>query len=220
MDEIAQQAAKLYEDGQKEEAVIKLADSLKKDFKQLDLILQLSTYLSYGGELDQAVELLQRSLNIFPDNLAIKYNLGNIYFNQSKIDQAMPIFNELLTGDFSKPATFMLAQCYQQLGDNNHALVYAITAAENEKEDEGYPQLVGDLLLATGNIEQAQNYYQLSVDIRKNEKNTFNLALCKSVLDEDGSKELFEESKKINNKYYEDNIQRLADIQKLINGNK
>ncbi|GKQ42832.1 hypothetical protein RD055328_07550 [Companilactobacillus sp. RD055328] len=220
MNEVAKQAAKQYESGDKEAAVITLTKALNDDFKQLEIILQLSTYLSYGGEFEQAEELLKRSLNIFPDEDTIKYNLGNIYFNQSKIDQALPIFTELLKTEMRNPASFMLAQCYQQLGDNNHALVYAITAAENEHEDEGYAQLVGDIFLAMGNVKDAKKYYLISTDIRKNERNTFNLGVCLFTLDDPKAQSVFKESKAINQKYYEDNIQRLTDIQKIINENK
>ncbi|MGR3741950.1 tetratricopeptide repeat protein [Companilactobacillus sp. DQM5] len=215
MSEISKEAERLYSSDKKQEAVILLTRSLSKDFEQLDLILQLSTYLTYGGEMQQAEELLLKSKNFFPNEKTIDYNLGNIYYTQGEYNKAIDVFNSIKTND----SMYMLAQCYQQLGDNNRALVYAITASEN-KNDEVYLELVGDILLSLGNIKQAKDYYQKSADIKENEKNTFNLALCLTVLNEKDAQKYFAVSKKINSKYYNDNIKRLDDIQKLISGKK
>lgn len=215
MNEISHDAAKLYENDEKEQAVILLAKELEKNPQQLELILQLSTYLTYGGEMEQAEELLLKSKNYFPDEPLIDYNLGNVYYNQGEYEKALAIFEQIDSND----ALFMKAQCFYKLGDNNHALVYAITASENSKEEENF-RLVGDILLRLGNVNEAKTYYEQAVATSKNEINTFDLALCKTVLNEADAKEYFAESKAINSQYYNDNIQKLEDVQRLINGNQ
>lgn len=216
MNEISLKAQSLYDNGKEQDAVVLLAKELEKNFRQLPLILQLSTYLSYGGEFEQAEELLIKAKGLFAKELTIDYNLGNIYYTQGEYDKAQAIFDSLVNKKFGHEAMFMLAQTLNKLGQVNQALVYAITASDMVNNDAAYPELVGDLFMSIGDFNHAKDYYQNSYDIKINEKNSFNLGLCKMALKEE-YKKYFSESKKINSEFYEKNIQKLDDIQKLIN---
>lgn len=209
-------AEELYNKGQKEEAVIFLVNQLNENFNQLPLILQLSTYLTYGGEFEQAEELLMKAKAIFANNLTIDYNLGNVYYTKGEYDKAQAIFELLVKKNFGHEAMFMLAQTLNKLGSVNQALVYALTALDKAPADEAYSELVGDIFMSLGDFKNAKRYYKDSYNIKKNEKNSFNLGLCNMILKE-SYQEYFLESKNINKKYYENNIEKLDDIQKLIN---
>lgn len=216
MKNISKEAEELYSENNAQEAVILLAQELEKNPQQLDLILQLSTYLSFGGEFDQAKELLLKSKNYFQDSEEIDYNLGNVYYSEENYALAETVFQELVNNKFGHDALFMLSQSLYKQQKYNIALVYALTAAEQNKEDESYFELVGDIFMSTGDFKNAYKYYEISYNIKKNGKNSFNLGLCAMILDKD-SKKFFESSKKQDPTYYKKNIEKLDDIQKLIN---
>lgn len=216
MDNTIKKAENLFKSNKKEEAVIVLTKSLEKNFYQLPLILQLSTYLSYGGEFDQAEELLKKAKTMFPSELSIDYNLGNIYFSQEKYDYAYGIFENLVKSNFGHDALFMLAQTLKNMSDYSHALVYAITAYEKNPKDENYAELVGDIFLSMGILEEAEIYFNKSYNINNNGKNVFKLAITKMANGEE-STTFFEIAKETDFEYYKNNLQKIDDIQKLVN---
>ena len=59
-------AEQLYQQNQKQAAVKLLAQKLQQDMSHLDWFLQLSGYLTAGGDLAQAEELLLKAKQRFP----------------------------------------------------------------------------------------------------------------------------------------------------------
>jgi hypothetical protein len=104
------QAEKLFNQGDKEQAIKLIVADLNKNPKQLPEILQLSTYLVQAGDLEQAEELLARSLEMFKDNQDLLYNLGNVYYLADKFDKANEIFQSLINDNYAFEAYFMMAK--------------------------------------------------------------------------------------------------------------
>jgi len=145
-------AEKLFKNGDKEAAIKEIVNELNRDHHQLDKILQLSAYLVEAGDLEQAEELLTKSLALFDENKDIRYNLGNVYFLANKYDKASEIFSKLIQDDYGFEAYFMEAKTLDEQGKKQMAIVYALTAVEKNPKDLASVELMADLLLANGNF--------------------------------------------------------------------
>ncbi|GEO57386.1 tetratricopeptide repeat protein [Companilactobacillus bobalius] len=208
-------AEKLFNDGNKQEAIKLLVADLNKNPKQLSEILQLSTYLVQSEDLEQAEELLARSLEMFKDNQDLLYNLGNVYYLADKYDKANQIFQNLIDDNYAFEAYFMMAKTLDQQGKRQLAIMYALTAAEKAPKDLQANELLADLLLANGNFEEALGFYKTANEIQPEAKHYFNMALCAMNLKQDYQNYL-NESKKLDQDYYLKHEKKLADLQEFI----
>lgn len=208
-------AEKLFNDGNKQDAIKLLVADLNKNPKQLPEILQLSTYLVQAGDLEQAEELLARSLEMFKNNQDLLYNLGNVYYLADKYDKANQIFQSLIDDNYAFEAYFMMAKTLDQQGKRQLAIMYALTAAEKAPKDLQANELLADLLLANGNFNEALGFYKAANEIQPEAKHYFNMALCAMNLKQDYQSYL-NESKKLDEAYYVKHEKKLADLQEFI----
>ncbi|MQS74931.1 tetratricopeptide repeat protein [Companilactobacillus halodurans] len=209
------QAEQLFKQGEKEKAVHLLVSDLNKNPKQLPEILQLSTYLVQSGDLEQAEELLARSLEMFKDNQDLLYNLGNVYYLADKYDKANQIFQKLVDDNYAFEAYFMMAKTLDQQGKRQLAIMYALTATEKAPKDLPANELLADLLLANGNFEESKRFYQQANKIKPQAKHYFNMALCAMNLKED-YQDYLNQAKDLDKDYYLKNEKKLADLQEFI----
>lgn len=209
------QAEKLFNQGKKEAAVKLLVTDLKENPKQLPKILQLSTYLVQAGDLEQAEELLARSLELFKNNQDLLYNLGNVYYLADEYDKATQIFQKLADDNYAFEAYFMMAKSLNQQGKRQLAIMYALTAVEKSPDDLQSNELLADLLLSNGNFQEALSFYQTASKIHPEAKFYFNMALCAMNLKLDYQNYL-DQAKKLDEDYYLKNEKKLADLQEFI----
>lgn len=209
------QAEKLFNQGDKEAAIKLIVADLNKNPKQLPEILQLSTYLVQAGDLEQAEELLARSLEMFKDNQDLLYNLGNVYYLADKFDKANEIFQNLIDDNYAFEAYFMMAKTLDQQGQKQKAIMYALTAVEKSPQDQQANELLADLLLANGNFQESLRFYQDANKIKPEAKYYFNMALCAMNLDQD-YQVFLKKSRELDENYYLKNEKKLADLQKFI----
>ncbi|WP_334328861.1 tetratricopeptide repeat protein [Companilactobacillus sp. HBUAS59699] len=198
-----------------ENEIKKLVKDLNTNDKQLSKVLKLSAYLVQVGDLEQAEELLLRSLTNFPNEKDLRYNLGNVYFMAAKYDKASNIFQKLIQDDYGFEAYFMQAKTLDEQGKKQLAIVYALTATEKNSEDIGGLELMADLLLSNGNFDEAMNYYKKANAIKPTAKYYFNMALCAMNLDQDYQPYL-DKSKKLDEKYYLKNEKKLSNLQQFL----
>ncbi|MFH5810946.1 tetratricopeptide repeat protein [Companilactobacillus sp. FL22-1] len=209
------QAEELFNQGDKEAAIKLIVADLNKNPKQLPEILQLSTYLVQAGDLEQAEELLARSLEMFKDNQDLLYNLGNVYYLADKFDKANEIFQNLIDDNYAFEAYFMMAKTLDQQGQKQKAIMYALTAVEKSPKDQQANELLADLLLANGNFQESLRFYQDANKIKPEAKYYFNMALCAMNLDQD-YQVFLKKSRELDENYYLKNEKKLADLQKFI----
>ncbi|WP_125762623.1 tetratricopeptide repeat protein [Companilactobacillus hulinensis] len=193
----------------------KLVDDLNTNSRQLGKILKLSAYLVEVGDLEQAEELLIRSMPLFPEDKDLLYNLGNVYYLAGKYDKSNDIFQKLINANYGFVAYFMMAKTLDEQGKRQMAIVYALTAVEKNKQDLAANELMADLLLANGNFSESMSYYQKANKIKPQSKFYFNMALCAMNLKEDYQAYL-NKSKELDAKYYLKNEKKLANLQKFI----
>ncbi|KRK80688.1 tetratricopeptide repeat protein [Companilactobacillus nodensis] len=198
-----------------EKEIKKLVDDLNTNSKQLSKVLKLSAYLVEVGDLEQAEELLLRSLTNFPGEKDLRYNLGNVYFMAAKYDKASDIFQKLIQDNYGFEAYFMQAKTLDEQGKKQMAIVYALTATEKNPDDVAGVELMADLLLANGNFAESKNYYEKANAIKPSAKYYFNIALCAMNLNQD-YQEYLNKSKKLDEKYYLKNEKKLSNLQKYL----
>ncbi|KRO00222.1 tetratricopeptide repeat protein [Companilactobacillus kimchiensis] len=208
-------AEQLFNKGDKTAAIKLVVADLNQDPKQLPEILQLSTYLVQAGDLEQAEELLARSLELFKDNQDLLYNLGNVYYLADEFDKANGIFQKLVDDNYAFEAYFMMAKTLNQQGERQLAVMYALTAVEKAPDDLQANELLADLLLANGNFSEALGFYKNVNKTKPQAKYYFNMALCAMNLKQD-YQEYLNESKKLDEKYYLKNEKKLSDLQEYI----
>lgn len=208
-------AEKLFNQGDKEAAIKLIVADLNQNAKQLPEILQLSTYLVQAGDLEQAEELLARSLEMFPNNQDLLYNLGNVYYLADEFDKAGSIFQKLVDKNYAFEAYFMMTKTLDQQGKKQLAIMYALTAVEKAPKDQQANELLADLLLANGNFNESLGFYQAANKIKPQAKYYFNMALCAMNLKLD-YQEYLNQAKQIDEKYYLKNEKKLAELQEYL----
>ncbi|MCH4008429.1 tetratricopeptide repeat protein [Companilactobacillus sp.] len=203
------------QEGKKRAHIQKLVARLNQNNRQLDVILELSANLVDVGDLEQAEELLARSLTLFPDNQDLIYNLGNVYFLADKYDRANELFDQLINKNYGAEAYFMKAKSLDEQGQKSLAIAFALTAVEKMPKDSAANELLADLLMANGNFESAQQYYSKVNEIKPSAKANFNLAICAMNL-EQPYQDYLKQSKSLDEHYYVEHEKKLADLQKFL----
>lgn len=203
---------------QKRAHIQKLVAKLNKDNKQLNVILELSANLVDVNDLEQAEELLARSLTLFPDNNDLLYNLGNVYYLADKFDRASEIFDKLIKADYGFQAYYMKAKTLNEQGHANLAIAFALTAVEKEPGDVLSNELLADLLMTNGNFASSIDYYQKAIEIKPMAKYYFNIAICRMNLGKDYQESL-QRAKSLDAKYFVEHEKKLSDLQKFLKEN-
>lgn len=203
---------------QKRAHIQKLVAKLNQNNKQLNVILELSANLVDVNDLEQAEELLARSLTLFPNNGDLLYNLGNVYYLADKFDRAGKIFDKLIAAGYGFQAYYMKAKTLNEQGKANLAIAFALTAVEKQPQDVLSNELLADLLMTNANFESAIDYYQKALKIKPSAKYFFNIAICLMNLERPYQTYL-EKAKSLDEKYFVEHEKKLADLQKFLTEN-
>jgi tetratricopeptide (TPR) repeat protein len=129
--------------------------------------------------------LLQKILNEYEaallysaDFTASRLNLGNLYSNQGRLDEAIMQFKEAIEidGEFY-PAKINLAMIYNRMGENEKAERLFKEVVDNEPEQYQIQYSLGLLLAEMGKYEEAVLYLKKASDnIPENPRVLYNLA--------------------------------------------
>lgn len=204
---------KQWADGHHTEAVQALVAYLKDHSDDIEAYVTLATFLITLQDLEQAESLLQKALTQFPDEPALLYALGTLYYQAESYQQAISIFMQLVKASQSVDAQYMLAQSYHQLEQNPRALAFALTAQEKQPNQLDTNILVGNILISLGDFDQAQGYFKKALEIdAQNGEALFKFGLTQLVL-EQPSAAYFEKAKQVAPAYFEKNKQQLIDIE-------
>ncbi|MCO6541387.1 MAG: tetratricopeptide repeat protein [Lactobacillus sp.] len=210
------QAEKLYQQGDKQAAVKLLAQKLQQDMSHADWFLQLSGYLTAGGDFEQAEELLVKAKQLFPETQEIDYNLAVIYFEAGKLAESQKMLQNITDSTLVSDVYYLMAQQSLQQKQLPQALMYALTAYDKNPQLEDNSLLVGDICLQLKEFKRAQEYYQKAVKIKSSALVLFKLALTEMVLGEKSFQQHFAESQRIDPQYFQQHQQQLADIERYL----
>ncbi|BEI39593.1 hypothetical protein PHIN8_15370 [Polynucleobacter sp. HIN8] len=99
MDKIVQRAVNLIQQEKIFEAEELLKNCLKRDPKNLNIILVLANLFSNQNKFIESESLFLRANEILPNSASITYNLGRILMLQQKFSQARPYFEQSIKLD-------------------------------------------------------------------------------------------------------------------------
>jgi len=131
---------------------------------------------------DQALNLLKRSLELNPEDAAIKdiyLVLGEIYLNLNDVNTAINYYKEVLTSDpFNLIANYNLGNIYLQLSQPTSAIEHYHKAMTNKtNEVDIYKKLI-EAYSKTEDIDNIINCYQKLIELQPNNaENYFNIAI-------------------------------------------
>ncbi|RMF25480.1 MAG: tetratricopeptide repeat protein [Deltaproteobacteria bacterium] len=122
---------------------------------------------AYGaaGRFDEARAEFDRAVAIMPDYAAAWYNLGNLLARAGRYEQAVSAYRTALEHARSfSPAWYNLALTLQLLGRLDEARQALEQGASRAPHDFALLQKLGDVLIATGDYEEAIDAYTRALD--------------------------------------------------------
>lgn len=209
-------AEQLYQQNQKQAAVRLLAQKLQQDMSHLDWFLQLSGYLTAGGDLAQAEELLLKAKQLFPQAQEIDYNLAVIYFMAGKKEQSQQWLQNITDTKLASDVYYLMAKQFLQKRQVAQALAYALTAYEKNPHLDDNCLLVGDIFLQLKRFANAQDYYQRALTLKQSAPAYFKLALAEMVCGDSKFSQHFQKAKQLDKSYFATHQQQLADIERYL----
>ncbi len=117
----------------------------------------------------------------------------------------------------------MIGQNYLALDQSKKALVYFLSAYEDDKLDMTLILLIGNTLMQVGSFQEAKKYFELSMEqAPQNDEAWFKRGVVGMVLEEDlnSFQSFFNKSKELNPSRYEERIQQLTAIETIVKNQK
>lgn len=204
--------AKLYDAGEVDRAVHLLIKEIDQHPKQVGNYLQLSTYLIEQNSPDQALELLQKAQSLVDKPQELTYNIAVCYYMQGEFKKSLALLDTLPNDD---ETLYQKALVFMKLGQYQKALAYAMTI---KVSDERTLELLGDIWLSLGNLQQANKSYSAINAEKRNAKVNFLLGL--TVLDQDRkqAQEYFKRSKQKDSAYFANAEKQYAALMEMVRG--
>ena len=144
---------------------------LKERSDHPDALNLLGVALAQGGEPAKAVKYLQRAIEIRPDLAPFRVNLGVIFQDLEKFDQAEESYKQSIKIDkMSEDAYYNLAKLYRQLEKPEAALeTYQHLLLINPERQDALVN-VGNIYVDSGSLEKAINFFQTAASIISEDK--------------------------------------------------
>lgn len=204
--------AKLYDAGEVDRAIHLLIKEIDQHPKQVGNYLQLSTYLIEQNSPDQALELLQKAQSLVDKPQELTYNIAVCYYMQGEFKKSLALLDTLPNDD---ETLYQKALVFMKLGQYQKALAYAMTIRVS---DERTLELLGDIWLSLGNLQQANKSYSAINAEKRNAKVDFLLGL--TVLDQDRkqAQEYFKRSKQKDSAYFANAEKQYAALMEMVRG--
>ncbi|USS89474.1 tetratricopeptide repeat protein [Fructilactobacillus cliffordii] len=183
----------------------------------------LSAFLIQLKSYTQAEELLMKALGLFADRSqkaknTLTYGLGNVYYAAGEYTKAIQQFQQVTDSSLKQDAYIMLGQSYYGEKNYGKALAFLITAHDQAKQDPELNRLIGDCLLASGDLNSAADFYRQTLNADPDDAAAhFNLGVIElSNGHRDQSEPEFEKSRQLDENYFMTHRERIADIEKVL----
>jgi TolA-binding protein len=152
----------------------------RSDLWELFALTQLGTIYSSRDENDRAIDAFRKVILHFPNHPLFYHaalQLGNIYFKEKNIGEAISYYSTVLKGDVIElfgEASFALGEIFYQQGKYEKALKSFETAIRYLKETSLWFFLchleIGNLKKGWGEYEEAKKSYWIVLDRSKDEE--------------------------------------------------
>ncbi|WEV40600.1 CDC27 family protein [Lactobacillus sp. ESL0681] len=168
--------------------------------------LELATYLLEQGSFVQATQLLEQAKSLVKEPQDLDYDLAVCYYMQGEFDKALGLLDQIPNDDL---VLYQKALVYLKLGQPQKALAYALTI---KQIDERVNELLGDIWLNLGEMQQAAASYCQIPDNKRSAKVNFLLGITVLATDKEQAKQYLAKSRELDSKYYEQALEQYAAI--------
>ena len=172
--------------------------------------LKLATYLIKQGSSDQATELLEKAKNLVTHPQDLDYDLAVCYYLQGEFKKALNILNQIPNDDL---VLYQKALVFFKIGQKQKALAYALTIKQRDAKTW---ELIGDIWLSLGEINQAESSYKKIRKEQRTAKVNFMLGITSLTQNRHEAEKYFAKSKKQDPKVFAHEEQQYASALKLI----
>ena len=211
----------------------KIDDEVQKDIKRLvkditehpdhwQAYVDLVNVLTVTNSLVEAEELALKSLSIFKDNADAQqelfYATGNVYYTAADYTRATSFFNKITDEKLKHDAIMMQAQSFYAQNKFKQALVFALTAVQQDDQDLSAQVLLGNIWLSLGDSKAAREAFDAALAINQvNYSANFGRGVVAEALNEQDNQWL-QAAQNINPKQYQADAGRLDDLIKVMLG--
>ncbi|MCI1986030.1 MAG: tetratricopeptide repeat protein [Lactobacillus sp.] len=201
-----------FNDGKHDEAIHRAVQAIDEHPKDPKRYATLATMLIAIKAYDEATQLLQQALGLFPDDKELVYNFGLLQFAQGNWTLAVQYFNQLAKQQsaLGTDAQYMIALSYQHAEQPQKALAFALTAYEANPARLDASLLCAELLLGLGAFQEAAE--RLAPQLRtKNAQVLFTYGMALLGMGQDGQQYL-DEAKRLDPDGYDQKANQVRDI--------
>ncbi|XVL43468.1 tetratricopeptide repeat protein [Staphylococcus equorum] len=198
-----EQIYKLIKQGNIEEALTALFANIEENPKEVENYINAGILIAEVSEVEKAEKFFQKAITLDPENGAIYYNLGNVYYNEGRFSEAIKLYQQALKYNVDLVDTnYMIGMSFNQLEAFKEALPFLMTAAEkDDRKDVEVQFQYGLVLCHLEMFEQAitQLNYVLTLD-EKHSDALYNLGLATYMQTEDTTQaiQIFERAVEVN----------------------
>lgn len=211
---------------QKAETLVhELIGKIDADPEDVQNYYNLGSALVEMQSFPQAEELFRRALSHFTDAKdrdLLTYGLGNVLYAAEFYVEANQEFAKIQDKELKLEAQLMQAQGFYAQKRYQQAFAYALTVSEQAPKNEAALLLLGDALLALGQLDQAQGYYQKVWNLNsQSAPAAFHLGLILMTQGKiQAGQAYFAKAKELDGLYYQKQEGRLADLEKVMQKNQ
>lgn len=205
----------------------KVDDKVQQDIKDLvqdisknpdhwQAYVDLISLLTVAGELVLAEDLALKSLSLFKDNdhaqQELLYATGNVYYVATEYARAATFFDKITDKKLKYDAIVMQAQSFYAQNKFKQALVFGLTAVQQNHEDVKAQVLLGNIWLSLGDLAKAKSTFDTAVALDEQDyAANFGRGLIEQVSAPKSNPWLVK-AKQINSKQYQTDAARLDDL--------
>ena len=172
--------------------------------------LKLATFLIKEGSSDQATELLKKAKNLVTHPQDLDYDLAVCYYLQGEFKKALNILNQIPNDDL---VLYQKALVFFKIGQKQKALAYALTIKQRDAKT---CELIGDIWLSLGEINQAESSYKKIRKEQRTAKVNFMLGITSLTQNRLEAEKHFAKAKAQDPKVFAQEEQKYASALKLI----
>jgi len=126
-----------------------------------------------GEDLDTAIKIYTKTLEIAPNNVPTLGNLGIIYDNQGETEKAIKLYNRALEIDPNHaPTLYNLSVFHTDQGETEKAIELCNRVLEIDPKDVDILRSLGNAYYKTKKIEKAIEFYNRALEIDPNHVET------------------------------------------------
>lgn len=220
------EAFQLWEKGEFNKAIQLLMEEINDHPANSDSYYNLATMFILGKKYEDAKVILETAIEKYPEDPIFVYAFGNLYYEIENYQTSLEYFNQVIQFSetpLKKDAMVMIGQNFLALDQAKKALVYFLSAYEEDKLDMTVILFIGNTLMQLGSFKEAKQYFDISIDkAPQNDEAWFKRGVVGMALKEeqDSVDEYFNKAKELDPITYKERIEQLKAIEVMMKNQK